>query len=312
MKDCAAHNRIYRVVWNRARHVWMVVGELATGLGKGTGRRKHSLRGLLLLIPLALFSPAAMAAPTGGQVTSGAGSISQSGATTTIHQSSQNLSLSWKSFNVASSETVNFAQPNSSAVAVNRIYDTNGSRIMGHLNANGQIYLINPNGILFGASAQVNVGGLVASTLDTANGTTFAGSGTGSIVNEGTINASHYVALLGNSVTNSGVIIARLGTVAMGAGNNVSLSFSGNSLVKLQVSQSVVDSLVANHGLIKADGGMVIMNAGARDTLLASVVNNDGVVQAQTVSNTGRHHHPARRHECGHGQRRRHPGCQCS
>ena len=210
---------------------------------------------------------------------------------------------------------MNFRQPNSSAIAVNRIYDTNGSQIMGHLNANGNIYLINPNGILFGASAQVNVGGLVASTLNTPDASlgssnqTFAGTGTGSIVNEGTINASHYVALLGNSVTNSGVITAQMGTVAMGAGNQVSLSFSGNQLVKLTVDQSVVNSLVANHGLVQANGGMVIMNAGARDTLLASVVNNDGVVEAQTVSNTERHHHPAGRHGGRHGQRRRHPGC---
>jgi len=185
MKDCAAHNRIYRVVWNRARNVWMVVGELAKGLGKGSGRKKHSLRGLLLLIPLSLISPLAMAAPTGGQVTAGTGTISQSGATTTINQSSQNLSLSWKSFNVASSETVNFRQPNSSALAINRIADTQGSTVLGHINANGQVWLINPNGILFGATAQVNVGGLVASTLDTADGSTFAGNGTGSVVNEG-------------------------------------------------------------------------------------------------------------------------------
>lgn len=255
-------------------------------MGNGSGRRGLSPQGLLLLVPLFCALPSlVMAAPTGGQVASGTGTITRSGSTTTINQSSQNLSLSWKTFNVGTNETVDFNQPNSSSLAVNRIYDTNGSAVLGHINANGQIYLINPNGILFGSTAQVNVGGLVASTLDTADGSHFAGNGTGSIVNEGTINASHYVALLGNSVTNSGVITATLGTVAMGAGNDVSLTFSGNSLVKLQVNKSLVDSLVANHGLIKADGGTVIMNAGARDTLLASVVNNDGIVQAQTVDN---------------------------
>jgi filamentous hemagglutinin family protein len=179
---------------------------------------------------------------------------------------------------------VNFRQPNRSAIAVNRIADTNGSRIMGHLNANGQVWLINPNGILFGATAQVNVGGLVASTLDTTDGSTFSGNGTGSVVNAGRINASQYVALLGHAVTNRGLITAQMGTVALGAGDQVSLSFSGNRLVKLQVNRSVLDALVANHGLIQADGGMVIMNAGARDTLLASVVNNDGIVEARTVA----------------------------
>jgi filamentous hemagglutinin family protein len=90
-------------------------------------------------------------------------------------------------------------QPSASAIAVNRILDTNGTQILGRLNANGQVYLINPNGILFGQGAQVNVGGLVASTLDlndaslSGNTRIFSGNGngtgTGSIVNQGTINA---------------------------------------------------------------------------------------------------------------------------
>ncbi|MBI1174640.1 MAG: filamentous hemagglutinin N-terminal domain-containing protein [Sideroxydans sp.] len=279
MKRHASLNRIYRLVWSHVLNSWIAVAETARGRGKSMASRK------LIAIALALGASMAQAAPGGGQVVSGSGAITQSGNTTTINQASQNLSLDWKTFNVATQETVNFNQPSASALAVNRIHDTNGSVILGHLNANGQIYLINPNGILFGKGAQVNVGGLVASTLDTADNSTFAGSGTGSIVNEGTINAAHYVALLGNSVTNSGLITAQLGTVALGAGNQVSLSFSGNDLVKLQVDKSVLDSLVANHGLIQADGGMVVMNAGARDSLLVSAVNNDGIIEARSVQN---------------------------
>ena len=104
----------------------------------------------------------AAASPTGGQITTGAGQISQSGSTTTVQQSSQTLSLNWLSFNVGTQETVNFVQPNSSSLAVNRINSATGSEILGHLNANGQVWLINPNGVLFGEHAQVNVGGLVA------------------------------------------------------------------------------------------------------------------------------------------------------
>ncbi len=258
----------------------------------------HALKGLLLLVPLAMLAATmlpveSMAAPMGGQVTAGSGSITHSGEITTIQQSSQHLSLNWKSFNVAPSETVNFQQPNTQAIAVNRILDINGSRIMGHLNANGQIYLINPNGILFGKSAQVNVGGLVASTLNISDAAlgkanqTFAGKGAGEIVNNGVIHASNggYVALLGNRVMNNGVIVAKLGTVGMGAGDQVTLSFNGNRLLQLRVNKSVLDSLAANHGLIQADGGIVAMNAGARDALLASVVNSDGIVQARTVQN---------------------------
>ncbi len=250
-------------------------------------------RNMLATAILLAFAPLAQAAPIGGQVVSGTGSITQAGTTTSIQQSSQNLSLNWQSFNIASQETVNFLQPSSSAIAVNHILDNNGTQILGNLNANGQVYLINPNGILFGQGAQVNVGGLVASTLDfndaSLNGTTrtFSGAGTGSVVNQGTINAASggYVALLGNTVSNQGTITALLGTVALGAGSAATLTFSGNTLVHIQVDQNTLDNLVENKALIQADGGLVIMTAGAKDALLASAVNNTGVIEARTVQN---------------------------
>ena len=286
MKRHASMNRIYRLVWSQVLNAWVAVSEIARGRGKRSNRR-------LIAVALSLTAAVAQAAPSGGQVVSGAGNITQSGATTTIQQSSQNLSLNWQSFNIASTENVNFQQPSAAAIAVNHIFDTNGTQILGHLNANGQVYLINPNGILFGQGAQVNVGGLVASTLDfndaSLNGTArpFSGNGTGSVINQGTITAATggYVALLGNHVSNQGVITAQLGTVALGAGSAATLTFSGNSLVHLQVDQSVLNSLAENGGLIRADGGIVVMTAGAKDALLASVVNNTGVIEAHTVAN---------------------------
>jgi filamentous hemagglutinin family protein len=279
-------NHIFRLVWSQANNAWVAVAETTRGRGKSSSRK-------LVAAALSLTAIAAQAGPTGGQVTAGAGQITQSGATTTVSQSSQNLSLNWSTFNIASQETVNFVQPSSSAIAVNRILDTNGSQIFGHLNANGQVFLINPNGILFGAGAQVNVGGLVASTLATGDGggtsRSFSGSGTGSVINQGTItaNGNGYVALLGNHVANQGTISAQLGTVALAAGNAVTLSFSGNSMVQVQVDQSVLNSLAENGGLIRADGGQVVMTAGAKDALLASAVNNTGVIEAHTVDNHG-------------------------
>ena len=113
---------------------------------------------------------AAVAGPTGGTVTSGAAIISTPTMTmTNINQSSQNVSLNWTGFNINGNETVNFFQSNSSAIAVNRILSNDASSILGHLNANGQVILINPNGVLFGEGAQVNVGGLIASGLDMGN-----------------------------------------------------------------------------------------------------------------------------------------------
>src|SRR5512135_3485049 len=261
-------NRIYRIIWSQVLNAWIAVAENAKGRGKsGSGCKR--IAGALALV---LIVPAALAAPTGGQVTAGSGSISQSGNTTTINQSSQNLSLSWQSFNTTAQETVNFVQPSASAIAVNRIYDTNGTQFFGHLNANGQVYLINPNGILFGAGSQVNVGGLVASTLDISDASlsnasrSFSGNGTGSIVNQGTITANQ-------------------GAVALGAGSAVTLTFAGNSLVHLQVDQNTLNNLAENGGLIRADGGMVLLTAGAKNALLASVVNNTGVIEAHSVQN---------------------------
>jgi filamentous hemagglutinin family protein len=143
---------------------------------------------VLWLTPAA-FNPA-WAAPQDGRVTSGQGVISQDGKTTTIVQSTNRLSINWQSFGIAADETVQFKQPSASAIALNRVIGNDPSQIFGRLNANGRVYLINPNGILFGAGAQVNVGGLVASTLDVdddslgSNKRRFVGSSKASVVVE--------------------------------------------------------------------------------------------------------------------------------
>jgi len=246
----------------------------------------------LRLLGLLGLSGYAMAGPTGGQVTTGSGQITQSGTTTTVQQNSQTLGLDWSSFNVAANETVNFVQPGKNSVAVNEISGPGGSEILGHLNANGQVWLINPNGILFGSNAEVNVGGLVASTLapgasDGTGSTSFSGTGAGSIVNQGTINAAKggYVALLGNSVSNQGVVRAQLGTAALGAGSAATLTFAGNKLLQIEVDRNTLNALAENRCLIEADGGTVYMTAGAANSLLASSVNTTGVIRAKSVEN---------------------------
>ncbi|MFJ3313895.1 YDG domain-containing protein [Herbaspirillum huttiense] len=280
-------NRIYRLVWSHVQQAWVIVSERTRGQGKKVSRR------LAAAAALSAASALAMAGPSGGAVTAGSGSISQSGNTTTVTQGSQNLSVNWQSFNTSSGEKVNFVQPSASAIAVNRIQDVNATQFMGQLNANGQVYLINPNGILFGAGAQVNVGSLVASTLDindAALGSStrnFSGMGSGSIVNQGSINSANggYVAFLGKQVSNQGSIATTAGTTALAAGSDVTLSFAGNNLVSLRVNQSTLDSLSGNGGLIQADGGTVLLSAGARDAVLASAVNNTGIIQARSVQN---------------------------
>ena len=267
---------------------WIPVAETMCGKGRRSTRP-------LIAASLSLTASVVAAGPLGGQVITGTGTITQSGATTTILQASQTLSLNWKSFNIAPQETVDFVQPSVTSIAVNRIFDVNGTQILGHLDANGLVYLINPNGIVFGRGAQVDVGGLVASTLDLNDPTlggdtkTFSGSGSGSIVNDGTLTAGSggYVALLANKVSNQGTISAQLGSVAVGAGSAATLTFAGNRLVHMQVDQGVLNALAENSGVIRADGGQVLMTAGAQDALLASVVNNTGLIEANTVENHG-------------------------
>ena len=284
-------NHIYRLVWSRLNHSWVAVSESARGQGKKVNRKLSLLVGVVALGATSLGN--VVAAPAGGQVTAGTGTISQTGNTTTINQSTQNLSLSWSQFNVAPQEIVNFVQPSSASIAVNRILSTNGSEILGQINANGQVYLINPNGILFGQGAQVNVGGLVASTLNisdtslTGSIRSFSGNGTGSVINQGSINTPEggYVAMLGNTVSNQGAINSSTGTVALGAGSAATLTFDNNNLVQMQIDQSTLNNLAENKQVIQADGGAVIMSAGAKNSLLASVVNNTGVISAQTLQN---------------------------
>lgn len=234
----------------------------------------------------------AYANPTGGQITFGAGNIAQSGSTMTITQNTNKMSVNWQSFNIAPNETVNFIQPGAASIALNRVLGNNASSIYGHLNANGQVFLINPNGVLFARGAQVNVGGLVASTLNLsdkefqAGNYRFSGSG-GSVVNQGAITAANggYVSLLGSQVSNQGVIAAQQGAVALGAGNAATLDFNGDGLLSLAVNQSTVNALAENKNLIQADGGQVIMTARAADALTGTVVNNSGVIRAKSINN---------------------------
>src|SRR5690349_8407697 len=183
-------NHTYRVIWNEAGACFEAVAETASGKGKRSlGKRERKLRTLALATGLAAAQ--ALAAPTGGQVSAGQGGITQSGTTTTITQTTPKLAINWQSFGIAGNETVNFVQPGSNAVALNRVLGTEASQIMGRLNANGQVFLLNPNGVLFGKTAQVSVGGLVASTLglsdaDFMGGRTVLRGNGGVVRNEGT------------------------------------------------------------------------------------------------------------------------------
>lgn len=287
-------NHIYRLVWNQAAQRFVTAPETARSRGKGASGKKSAV----VMAICAALGAGAWASPAGWSITSGSGSITQTGAsgatTTTVNQTSATTSINWSSMNTSKGEVVNFIQPSASSVAVNRILSNSATEFFGNLNANGQVYLINPNGVMFGQGSQVNVGGLVASTLDVSNASVgsatqvFSGNSAAGVSNSGAITANNGgVALLGAQVNNTGTINAYGGTVALGAGSNISLSFNGNRLMGLQVNENQLQALASNGGLLQADGGRVLMSAGAKDSLIASVVNNTGVIQAHTISDAG-------------------------
>ena len=288
-------NKVFKKVWSVHLGAYIAVAETTKGHGKSSaGVVGAALIGALLALPMQSQAVVANTLPTGGQVTAGTASINTAGDTLTVNQSSQRAAINWQSFSVGANGTVNFVQPNASSVTLNRVVGSEQSVISGALNANGQVFLLNSNGVLFTRGAQVNVGGIVASTLgltdaDFKSGkSNFTSTGaTGSVVNLGALNAADggYVALLGNHVANEGVITARLGTAILAGGDKVSLSFNGDSLVGVTIEQGALNALVENKQAIRADGGSVVLTAKGLDTLLATVVNNTGEIRAQTVSN---------------------------
>ena len=294
-------NRIYRSICNLRTGTFIAVSENTRSAGKksslcntmSNSSIDFALKTLVASLVMVCGTSLAYAQPVGGVVSAGNANISSLPGNMTIQQNSQNVAINWQSFNINRGESVNFVQPNSSSIALNRVLGSDASNIMGNLSANGKVFLINPNGVLFGKTASVNVGGLVASTLnitDTdfmANNYKFSGTETGTVLNQGTINTTDggFVALLGANVSNEGVIAAKLGTVALAAGKAMTLDVAGDKLLNIVINQDVVNALVENGGLIQADGGQVLMTSQTAGSLLANAVNNTGVIQAQTIQN---------------------------
>lgn len=175
--------------------------------------------------------------PTGGAVQSGNATIAIDGTAMNINQSSQKVFINFDSYSIGAGYSVNYAQPGATAVAVNKVIGADPSQIFGALNANGIVYLLNPNGVLFGTSATVNVAGIVAGAYsdcrEDANGQFILEGAGGDVSNQGTITASNFAALAGKNVNNSGELSApqidllagRAVSIGSIAGGNFTLSF---------------------------------------------------------------------------------------
>jgi filamentous hemagglutinin family protein len=260
---------------------------LAASTALGGYMRIYGLAGAIALT----VGATAHALPTGGVVAAGSATLSSTSTSLTVTQTSQNAVLNYQVFSIATGETVRFVQPDSTSVTLNRVIGSDPSVILGRLTSNGEVFLVNPNGVLFAKGAQVNVGALVASTLDISNtdfmagAYKFSGASANTVLNQGAISAadSGYVALLGANVSNKGAIIANLGSVVLAGGRTVTLDVAADGLLNVTVDQGVVNALVANGGLIRADGGRVVMTTQAAGLLLHTVVNTTGVIEARSI-----------------------------
>ncbi len=285
-------------------HCWQAVSELAkrhSGNRTVSDTNKNMIKVLMccaLSTVLLTLSSSIFAAinettlPTGQQVMSGSADFTQTGNTLNINQHTQNLSTHWNTFNIGRHATVNFNQQNQSSVALNRVLDNNASQIMGRLNANGQVFLINPNGVIFSKTAQVNVGGIVASTLDLQEYDllqgkfTFAGRGeNGAVENYGDIQVANSgtVALIAPVVKNTGSITAPNGQVKLTAADKVRVILQNGKLASYDIDKGTLQGLVENGGAIIADNGVVHLTAVAEKQLGRAVVNHTGYIQANRL-----------------------------
>src|SRR2546422_850439 len=278
------------------------------------------LRNLLLTTAalLALGAAPAAGGPEGGTVVGGAATIQgQGGPAVTVNQSSSSAIMNWNTFNIGVNESVRFNQPGASSVVLNRVTGGLGpSEILGTLTANGRVFVINRDGILFGPGSVVNTAGFLATTHDIKNSDFMAGRYNfnipgrpdASIVNQGWITATSggFAALVAPGVRNTGTITATLGTVALVSGNGFTLDLYGDKLITLavndQIASKVIDvatgrplkSLVSNEGKIRANGGPVELTAAAARTVVDSVINTSGGVKAHSIG-----HHNALNERAG-------------
>ena len=268
----------------------------------------------LALLPgllIGLNAGSAFAAPTGGAlamhngVPAGSATITQnaSKSVTTINQTSHRVAIDWQTFNVYQNELVQFKQPSARASALNRIFDQRPSEIFGQIKANGKVVLMNPNGVFFKPGAQVNVGSLIAGAMQIGVGDFMSGNfklealenSQGRVVNEGRIEADPGgdVTLVGKSIANQGVIIATAGRVNLVAGEQVTVDFDGDGLLKFTVDKAVIDNAVSlddqisNTGDIIAAGGDVLITASAADGVFKNAINNGGTIHAARIDKSG-------------------------
>lgn len=234
------------------------------------------------------------AAPLGEVIIDGQATITRPDAqTTVVEQSTQNSIINWNSFSIANQEFVRYIQPNANAISLNRVTGGQPSEILGNLSANGQVFLVNTHGVYFGPGSQVDVAGLVATTLDISDQDfknhhyVFANGNGGNVTNEGRIRTrpGGYSVLAGERVVNKGRIDADLGQIALVSGSKMTMSVDANGLISVAVDDAALSSSagVINDGVLSADGGRILVSARVADHLVSTAVNNTGLIEASSI-----------------------------
>jgi filamentous hemagglutinin family protein len=233
------------------------------------------------------------ALPTGGQTAQGQVSIHQSANQLQINQNSPKAVINWDTFNIGQDAGVTFNQPNAQASILNRVIN-GSSEIAGQINANGQVFLLNPNGVLFSPTAHVNTASLVVATGDISDTDYLNGRGTiqnstnGSISNQGNLTVAQggKIVLSSQQVNNSGHITANDGVVQLLAGQRTRVNITADGLIatELEIDNSN-NANIQNSGNISATGGRVDLLAAG----LSSQITHTGIIEAQsTVTRDGK------------------------
>jgi len=260
---------------------------------------KGKIMARFIIVSLVIFflvSQVVWALPQGDKVVAGKSTISKPSPTSMqINQTTGKSIINWQGYSIGKNEAVTYKQPHSSSISLNRVVGTDPSRIYGQLSANGQVWVINPNGLLVGKGAKINVGSFLGSTLnitdnDFLNGKYRFINTTGSlssITNLGDITANKggYVVLISPTITNKGNISSKLGKAYLASGDKVTLTFANDNLIGFNIDKETADALIKNTGKISANGGEAILSAKSAGDLLKTVINNKGIIEAQTIEN---------------------------
>ena len=265
----------YKTIFSKRLGTLVAVGEHACSQSKGQGASAAPgaagffdarFVGTLALGFASVSLGWSQTLPQGAQVVQGVVSVSQSGHQMAITQSTPKAVVNWQSFDIGQNAKVNVLQPSSQSVLLNRVLSDNPTQILGQLQANGQVVLVNPKGIVVGSDGSVSASAFTASTLNISDADFMAGNmrytrdgSTGQVINKGRIEVAPggYVALLGAGVSNEGQIIAPQGGVALGAADTVTVPLGRTGKIKLELTPASINAAVANQkdGVIVAEGG---------------------------------------------------------